>query len=320
MKTSGHLNSAGMVAIGLLLALAVPGSPLGPDKIRTDLVMCSKMVMLTASVKDDGRAVTNLRHTDFKVFDKDTPQEIAFWSREDRPASVAIVIDTSISATRQGSTWLAAIRQEILSFKDRSNELNEYSVISADLSPQLVADWTSDEHYLIEELSKPAVTLPKARTSVFDACQLALHMIKERSNQKKAVLLISDGRDTASKLSYTDLYDSMLRSDALIYLICPSDANTSVASDGSKALTKLAFDSGASAFFPSSYDQVKNALGTLADAIRDLYVIGYYPPGRRDGSWHPVRITVSLPSEKSPDASELVVRTRLGYYALSQTR
>jgi Ca-activated chloride channel homolog len=330
MRPSRYLNSARLVVIGFVtvLTFALPDSPTGfapgstvsnaevRDRIKTELVI------FTAQVMDgSGRPVTNLRHTDFKVFDKDRPQPIAFWSREDQPSSVAIVFDTSMSATKRRSALFAAIRHEILSLKERSNELNEYSIVSADLSPQLVTDWTTDGDYLMEGLSRTAVALPKARTGVFDACALALNILRERPTSKNAVLLISDGQDTASNLSYSGLYDSMLRSNGLVYLICPSNVNTPLASNGSKPLTKLALDSGAIAFFPSSIAQVKAALATIADAIRDRYVIGYYPPDpKRDGSWHPVRITASLPTEKSPDTPELVVRTRLGYYAPTETR
>ena len=323
---SSALKAAGFVVT--LLGLALPYSPTefaagstvtraaGGDRIKTELIF------FTASVLgDSGRPVTNLSHTDFKVFDKDRPHPVAFFLREDQPSSIAIVFDTSISTTTRRSTLLAAIRKEILSFKERSNELNAYSIIGADLSPQLAADWTTDNGHLIEALSKPAASLPKARTGIFDACQLALNMLKERHTQKNALLLLSDGQDTASSLTYSDLYDSMLRSSSVIYLISPANANTPLTSNESQVLTKLARDSGGSTFFPTSTGQVRGALKTITDAIRDWYVIGYYPPDLiRDGSWHPVRITASLPTQQNSDAAELVVRTRLGYYAPTKTR
>jgi Ca-activated chloride channel family protein len=331
MKQSGISISAITVSIGLaltLLALAFPydagkasrdpsASELaGSDKIAVELVI------LTALVNDhSGQPVTNLRYTDFTVLDQDSLQPIAYFSREDQPLSVAIVFDTSSSVEERSSSWFAAICQGILHFKQLSHEQNEYTLVGADLIPHVVTDWTRENEALIEGLSKMAPTTPKTKTVIYDACQLALKKLGERSTSKSAVLLISDGQDGGSTIGYSDLHDSMLRSAGLVYLIAPSYPTKPLAESGLGNLSRLSLESGATVFYPSSDGHVKAVFQAISSELRTRYVIGYYPPNRiRNGAWHPVRITARRESDRSTDNPELIVRTRSGYFSPTELR
>jgi Ca-activated chloride channel family protein len=332
MNASRRLNSPETLVIGLtltLFGLAVPyegGGYTIAHSVREPAVsetkISAELVVLTASVHNDtGQPVTDLRHTDFKVFDRDAPQPIDFFSREDQPLSVAIVFDTSRSVAEGSSTRFSAICQGILRFKQESHELNEYTVVGGDLTPQLVTEWTRDKDVLIEGLAELALITPKAHTAIYDAAQFAVKKLNERPTIKSAVILISDGQDGASNLRYSELRDSMLRSNGLIYLMSPSNPTRPLATNGREDLHRLALESGAAAFYPSSDRQVSEAFGAIANELRARYVIGYYPSDRkRDGTWHTVRIKASRQTEESRGISELVVRTRPGYYSPTEPR
>ena len=281
---------------------------------EADTVICRyDIVLLTATVSDqNGQLVTDLRHTNFEVFDKGVPQKIDFFFSEDKPASVAIVYDLSASVASSSATWLSSVSQGILHFRQHSNESSEYTVIGADRTSSLITDWTNNSDALMEGFSRLALYQPQSRTGIYNACQFALKRLSDREKEITAVLLITDG---ASGLSLRELSDLIKHSNTLIYLICPP-SRTAARTNEQKMLAKLSLDSGAEAFFLTSDDQVKAAFDAIADNLWKRYKIGYYPSeNKRDGSWHTVRVTATIQTPGEPNKSELQVRTQSGYYA-----
>jgi|GEM_PF-4341679 len=165
MNSSGHRSLLLILALSLAQGLCTLASPFdappqqkkGPDGKPTSCT--SEIVLLSVTVEDASRhPVEDLRHEDFTVFDKDEPQQIAFFTDEDYARKVAIVVDRSISRRNGYPTLLDTLIESIGRMKEDSNALNEYFIIGADGSPKLVTDWTRGS--LIESFSQAAFNEP----------------------------------------------------------------------------------------------------------------------------------------------------------------
>ena len=182
-------------------------------------VFSTAVVMLTVTVTDaNGRPATNLTRDDFFVTDRKKPQDIAAFSDEDVPRSVAIVFSTSVANI--SAAWRSSIRRSILRFKEQGHEMNEYFIIAAGASPRLVTDWTRDSDALMDGLTRAPSTDAENGNAIYDACDLAREKVEQRD--RPVILLLSDGQDMASQLTYSELRESFKRSNALVYSIMSS--------------------------------------------------------------------------------------------------
>jgi Ca-activated chloride channel family protein len=269
--------------------------------------------VLTVTVTDaNGHPVTNLTRDDFLVTDRKKPQDIAAFSDEDVPRSVAIVFSTSVANT--GAAWLSSIRRSILRFKEQGHEMNKYLIIAAGGGPQLVTDWTRDSDALMDGLTRAASTDAESGHAIYDACDLAREKVDQRDSP--VILLLSDGQDMASQLTYSELRESFKRSNALVYSICLVDQRTSQTGSAQKDVKKLSTVSGGASYVVSSANEVAGALERIATELRHQYFIGYYPvEAQRDGTWHRVKVMAYSQTDRRLVPGPLVVRSLSGYNA-----
>jgi Ca-activated chloride channel family protein len=142
-------------------------------------------------------------------------------------------------------------------------------------------------------------------------------MDEEGSYEKKALLVVSDGRDNHSKYKLKEVVEVLRESKIILYsvgLLSPYDAGPSFLFDdsGKKALKQLAEVTGGASFFPNSVNDVEKICQGIARDLRSQYTIGYRPSNEKlDGSWRKVQVRLNLP-KNAPKAS---VRTKQGYYA-----
>jgi Ca-activated chloride channel family protein len=141
-----------------------------------------------------------------------------------------------------------------------------------------------------------------------------LAKIKARSQdeiRRRAIVLLSDGEDTSSLVSYEEVLDLAKRSETAIYTIGlqPRDSTQSKGfREAEFVLRQFAQETGGRSFFPSRAEDLKDVYGQIADELSSQYSIGYASKNaRRDGSWRRIAVQVSRPNA--------VVRTKRGYYA-----
>jgi Ca-activated chloride channel homolog len=150
-------------------------------------------------------------------------------------------------------------------------------------------------------------TTARGKTALFDALRSALKHLNDGHEQKKVLILVSDGGDNASASTFEDVLGLALRMDALIYTISiPDQYDTDAKPD---VLKKLARATGGEAFFPRKLDEVSEALQRIAHDIRSGYTLGYSPSHDTPG-YRPIRVEV-----KSAGGKKLNVRARSGYIA-----
>ena len=172
-----------------------------------------ELVNVTATVIDSaGRFVPGLKQTDFLVYEDDQPMDVTLFSAERIPVSLGIVLDTSGSMVGEK---IAAARAALDRFLfDLLGPDDEVFLYRFDSKPHLVQGWTTDRERVSAELRQ---VRPDGATALYDAVAEALPSLQSGRHPKKALLVISDGNDTNSRIDLEALKDLIHRSEALVY-------------------------------------------------------------------------------------------------------
>ena len=275
------------------------------------------LVMLYASVRDKARRrIKELVKENFKVYEDNVEQKTAVFSSSDIPVTLGIVIDDSGSMRDKRPAVAAAA----LAFVQTSNPQDQVFVVN--FNDVFYLDTPGDFARNIEDL-KAALDKIDSRggTALYDAGRASLDHLKLGSHDKKVLLVISDGEDNASRISYDEFFRIAQESDAVIYtigLLGVEEGSNLFKLKGrgnrraAKVLRKISQATGGAAYFPKSLDEVKSICVQVAEDIRNQYTIGYYPANtKKDGSFRQIRVE----ARKEGRGGRLVVRARTGYYA-----
>ena len=275
------------------------------------------LVMLYASVRDKaGRRIKELVKENFKVYEDNVEQKTAVFSSSDIPVTLGIVIDDSGSMRDKRPAVAAAA----LAFVQTSNPQDQVFVVN--FNDVFYLDTPGDFARNIEDL-KAALDKIDSRggTALYDAGRASLDHLKLGSHDKKVMLVISDGEDNASRISYDEFFRIAQESDAVIYtigLLGVEEGSNLFKLKGrgnrraAKVLRKISQATGGAAYFPKSLDEVKSICVQVAEDIRNQYTIGYYPANtKKDGSFRQIRVE----ARKEGRGVRPVVRARTGYYA-----
>jgi len=174
-----------------------------------------ELANVTATVSDDnGHFVSGLTKDDFNVFEDGEQQEIAQFSNERVPVSLGILLDTSGSMTPEKmSSARNAIDRFIYDLLGKDDELFFMQFASV---PDLLQGWTFDRR----AISRAAGQVTAAGgTAMYDAIAQALPIAADGRNQKKAILVISDGNDTNSRTSVSQLRSLIRESEVMVYAL-----------------------------------------------------------------------------------------------------
>ena len=268
-----------------LIAQAQRGAPTFSS--RSDLVVLHVSVV-------DGRAgfVGGLPREAFVVREDGRPREIAFFENEDTPVTVGLVIDNSASMNRRRDAVVAAG----MAFAQSSNPADEIFTLNFNEHvwpglPQGHA-FTSDHEELRVALSRAGA---RGQTALFDAIDKALRHLDDGSQQRKVLIVVSDGGDNASQATFDDVLDRTLRRDVVVYTIGLEDP---AGREGKpKVLRELAEVTGGEAFFPKKNDEITTVLERIARDIRSSYTLGYVPDANANTDARH-RIQVDVKSER----------------------
>lgn len=266
---------------------------------RVDLV--SVPVTITDSA---GRLVRGLQRQDFHVFDDGVEQTITQFVGERVPVSLGIVLDVSESmiGPRMQDARFALNRF----VKDLLAPEDEAFVMVFNHRPRLVAPWTLKPSQLADRLEGVE---PSGGTAVYDALVEAIPLFARRTHQRAAIVVISDGADTASDNDVKVVRNRLRREDAFVYAIAidaPGRRPVSGRVDP-YALRAVTDESGGYTEVVHDSAELVPATSRIADELNNQYLIGYASPRPSDGEYHAIRVRVSDPSYR--------VRARRGYVA-----
>ena len=210
-----HASRIVVAAASVALAMLAPyqGAVSGQEGFRFKSGV--ELINVTASVSDrSGRFVSGLRQEDFIVYEDDKPMEITHFTSERTPVSLGIVLDTSGSmAGEKIESARAAIFNFLQALPDPNDEFFMYR-FTAD--PDLVHDWTDNRDAISRSLRR---VNPAGGTAMYDAVAEAVPMAQGGQNRKKAVVIISDGNDTNSRLDVSDVRQLVRETEVLVYAI-----------------------------------------------------------------------------------------------------
>jgi Ca-activated chloride channel homolog len=265
----------------------------------------TKLVPLHVSVIDkNGKMVTTLQQSAFKVFENNVEQPLKIFNREDVPVSMGIIIDNS-GSMREKRPKVAAAALELIK---ASNPQDEVFIVDFNDVPYLDAPFTNNIKKLEEVLDKIDT---RGGTAMRDAISMSIDYAKEKGKKSKKVLLvITDGNDNTSEITLEQLVRKAHQSEVLIYCIgLLSEEEPREARAAKRALNELAVASGGLAYYPKSLSEVETITPEVAHEIRNQYILAYSPLNAAlDGTFRAIKVTVKAPGNPT-------VRTRNGYFA-----
>ena len=216
-------SSRAYVAGGTLVALALSCAMLSqrlsaghlPDLARNAFQAAPRLVTTAATVREkDGRLVTTLGERDFVVEEDGHAQTLARFTSERTPISVAIAIDTSESVRGERMQATRAAVQRFIEARLRRDD--EVALVSFNHAVQVAASWTLDRTRLLASLDALA---PSGSTALYDAVFKTLSLFTARSLQRAAMIVVSDGADSASNTTPTLLRQQLTGTDLFLYWI-----------------------------------------------------------------------------------------------------
>lgn len=275
-----------------------------------------QLVTLTATVVDShGRNVAGLKKQDFSVFEDGTPQTLAVFNSEEKPISLGILFDTSGSMIDK----IDDVRDAVKHFVALVNPEDDIFLIRFSTDVRMVSDFTADRKTIARAIDRLE---PRGATRLYDAIQDGLEKLPSGKHSKKALLILTDGKDTASELRLEDLLLMARKAEVLIYALgighgekgsfghMPQLEGDEV---DMRVLSALAEATGGRSFYleqahKPGVDLVDEAVRQVSAELREQYVIAYYPTNSTtNGQFRRIRVETVNP--------RFTVRTKRGYYA-----
>jgi Ca-activated chloride channel family protein len=289
-------------------------SPAAPDAAqdpRYRLNVNVELVNVVATVLDDqGKYLDGLKLDDFQVFEDGQEQKISFFSHDLRvPISVGVLIDASGSMRHKLQQALQTVREIALALSPQ----DEMFVISFNSDVDLRRHFSSNMQDIQRSLREIKAG---GETAAYDAIQTGMEEMKNAKHNKKILLLVTDGFDTKSRVSSTQVEDILKRSEVLVYAIgIDDDDEDPLALRRTRyhiyhyMLGRLTSISGGRAFrlFTGRNYALTSLAQVLLEELHQQYTLSYYPTSVPDKNvWRQVDVKVKKNGSQ--------IRHRLGYY------
>jgi len=267
------------------------------------------LVQVTVTVRDsEGRLVGDLRREDFEVFADGKAQVISQFQSGRVPVSLGIVLDISESMYGQRISDASFALDRFL--VDLLEPTDEAFLAVFNHDPTLHEGWTLDPATLGGRFAE---VRPYGATAIYDAMIMALPLFRTRSHQRAAIVLISDGSDTASDTNVREVQRLLRESDAFVYAVAIDAPESRPINDrvNANALREIADGSGGYTEVVHDSPDLTPATERIAEELNHQYTLAYSPRHPPDSRYHRIRVGVTRPGEYS-------VRARRGYVAIPE--
>jgi Ca-activated chloride channel homolog len=260
---------------------------------------------VNATVRDAaGRLVTGLSREAFDIYEDGDLQPVAQFTGERVPVSLGVLLDTSDSMFgRRIKDARAAVERFLFELLD---DTDEYFVMAFNHQPHSLTSWTRTPSVVRRALDS---VRPSGGTAAYDAVIASLPMFTKRSRERGALVIISDGADTASDATLRTVHAALVRSDVFVYAVAIDSPerqaiNTRV---NPTALQEITDESGGRTEIVHDSQEIADATGRIAEELNSQYLLGYVSPHAGDGKFHSIRVRVR--------GTDYRVRARSGYVA-----
>jgi Ca-activated chloride channel homolog len=305
----GNARRPAWILVGAVLAM---GASVGAAE-RPRFASGTDLVVLSATAVDrHGRPVTNLRPDEFRVFEDGRPQKVEHFEARGVPARLLLLVDASGSmngALKTASTQMA-VRQVVAGLEPA----DEVALAGFDQEYWGIVPFTHEHDRVVDALSGLESF---GSTALHDALDHAARDLASWGQGRRAVLVVTDGVDTASQLRPDDVLARSRALDVPIYAISVVSAvddpssrffagaqHPAAAADGAVLLQRYALLSGGAAFTVSDLGGLEHAAATILGELKHQYRLGYDPPAG-PSRFRRVEITSTRKG--------VLVKTRSGY-------
>jgi VWFA-related protein len=280
----------------------------GESQQRTRFEVSVDMVSLSVTVFDGKRKlVTDLEDDNFTIYEDGAEQEIQVFSREDLPLRMIVLLDTSSSMRMKMRMAQDAAIEFVRSLKTG----DQIKVIEFNDRVLTLEEFSSDVGRVAEAIRD---TEAKGATALYNAIYISLQSLSRRRqvDERQAVVVLSDGADTRSLVTFEDVRELARKTDVMIYTISlrgsEKDLKKNKYLNAKYVLEKLAEESGGSSFSPENIKDLSGVYDQIANELKSQYNMGYTSSNTvADGSWRRIQVLCTR--------SGVDVRTRAGYYA-----
>jgi len=250
------------------------------------------LVLVPVTVTDSmSRLVTGLEKDNFVLMDNGEKQAIQHFSSEDAPISLGVIFDMSGSMVNK----IEKAREAVIEFFKTANPEDEFFLIAFNDKPTLIADFTSS----VEDVqSKLVYVVPKGRTALLDSIYLGITKMRQARQQRKALLIISDGGDNRSRYTENEIKSMVKEADVQIYAIGIFDQSPRSDEEryGPQLLSEVTEVTGGRTFTVDNPNELTEVAGKIGVELRNQYVLGYRPTKpARDGRWRKLRVKLNTP-------------------------
>jgi Ca-activated chloride channel homolog len=318
LLVSGHASGQDVGQPQSLLSLSESpaATPAGGNDIPTPTFRSGIDLVALSVVVTDGKQqfVGGLAADNFAVFEDGVQQEVSYFAASEVPLDLAILLDTSASMTDK----LATAQQAAIGFASTLRDTDRLLVVDIKDATKILAPLSGD---IAAAKAAILATSPRGGTALYNGLYLTLkEMAKQRRAsgdvRRQAIVVLSDGDDTASLLSFDDVMQLAKESGISIYTIMlkskwvtrhTTAPTQRYFSQSEFAMKSLAQETGARAFFPMEIGELAGVYAAIADEIANQYALGYVSKNpKRDGAYRRVIVRVT-------DRAGMQTRTRSGY-------
>ncbi len=282
--------------LGILLGLAIAAGAAGVQQERTAFRSDSYLVLIRATVLDPAhRPVRGLTSDQFRLFQDKMQQSVAFFSEEEVPLALAIVLDVSGSMRNK----ISGARQALRAILATSNPTDEFCLITFADQAEVSVLWASDEAQIAANATKAH---PEGRTSLLDAIHLALDQTKQAANARRAVVILSDGGDNHSRYREREIAAALEEADLQIYAVDMQESpyltdRSAEELEGPGLLERLCGRAGGRYFHAQNSRELASVADRISKELRSVYLLGFVPPkGADEGRFHSVQLKLDRPA------------------------
>jgi len=287
---------------------AQPDIPENLPSFKSDV----SVVNVDVAVLDNhGHFIPNIPRASFRVLEDKVPQQVKSFGKGEAPMTVCLLVEFSAKFQWYGSqTWYQTLTAAY-GFVQTLKPTDYVALIAYDMKEEILSDFTTDKRQTYEAMQR--LRIPGfSEANLFDA----LADTEDRMSKiegRKAIVLLSSGVDTFSKLTYDKARKAIQDGGVPIYAIGLMQALRIMAESrmgpmqeigflqADNQMTTFAKETGGMAFFPRFYGEFPSIFGTISDSLRNQYSIGYEPSNKaRDGKFRKIKVELVNPATNEP--------------------
>jgi Ca-activated chloride channel family protein len=300
------------VFVGVLLvtgagSFALDARQSAPPVIRSRV----DLVSLSVSVTDRANHyVSDLEQQDFTVFEEGLPQRVTYFRKTEAPLVLTLLLDASSSMRLK----LATAQRAAIGFVEQLGPADVASVLQFGTRVSTLQELTRDRNALVNAVRR---AVADGQTALYTAAYVALRQLgsvtvadEGEGIRRRVLVVLSDGKDNASVLSFNDVLDAATRSDAVIYSIALRAPDPFGGSDDDHSvflLRQLAERTGGRIFVVRDAEELTDVYRRIHQELQHQYTLAYASGRPPDGSWRRLRVQVTR--------AGVLARTREGYFA-----